>query len=127
MFAAHHSMAWLAILCLMAYVASFAISLGPIFWLLISERQFVHDSLPEPPQRALSKGEGDVCLHVTSTVSWLVRSVPAICTVRSHWHVPSALKCDPHGFSGYDAYSKATPERVFEGLRVLRPNPARGV
>jgi MFS family permease len=37
MFAAHHSMAWLAVLCLLAYVASFAISLGPIFWLLISE------------------------------------------------------------------------------------------
>ena len=28
---------WLAVLILMAYVASFAISLGPIFWLLISE------------------------------------------------------------------------------------------
>jgi sugar porter (SP) family MFS transporter len=37
MFAAHQGMAWLAVLCLMAYVASFAISLGPIFWLLISE------------------------------------------------------------------------------------------
>ncbi len=29
--------AWLAVISLMAYVASFAISLGPIFWLLISE------------------------------------------------------------------------------------------
>jgi sugar porter (SP) family MFS transporter len=29
--------AWLAVVSLMAYVASFAISLGPIFWLLISE------------------------------------------------------------------------------------------
>jgi sugar porter (SP) family MFS transporter len=29
--------AWVAVVCLMAYVASFAISLGPIFWLLISE------------------------------------------------------------------------------------------
>jgi MFS transporter, SP family, galactose:H+ symporter len=28
---------WLAVLILMAYVASFAISLGPIFWLLIAE------------------------------------------------------------------------------------------
>ena len=36
-FAAHHSMAGLAVLCLMAYVASFSISLWPIFWLLISE------------------------------------------------------------------------------------------
>jgi len=36
-FAVHHSMARLAVLSLMAYVASFAISLGPIFWLLISE------------------------------------------------------------------------------------------
>jgi MFS transporter, SP family, galactose:H+ symporter len=36
-FAAYHGMAWLAVLCLMAYVACFAISLGPIFWLLISE------------------------------------------------------------------------------------------
>lgn len=36
-FAAHHSTVWLAVFCLMAYVASFAISLGPIFWLLISE------------------------------------------------------------------------------------------
>jgi hypothetical protein len=33
----HESIAWLAVLCLMAYVACFAISLGPIFWLLISE------------------------------------------------------------------------------------------
>src|SRR6202051_4545912 len=30
-------MAWLAVISLMAYVGSFAISLGPIFWLLISE------------------------------------------------------------------------------------------
>jgi sugar porter (SP) family MFS transporter len=29
--------AWLAVISLMAYVGSFAISLGPIFWLLISE------------------------------------------------------------------------------------------
>jgi MFS transporter, SP family, galactose:H+ symporter len=29
--------AWIAVVCLMMYVASFAISLGPIFWLLISE------------------------------------------------------------------------------------------
>jgi MFS family permease len=29
--------AWLAVISMMAYVASFAISLGPIFWLLISE------------------------------------------------------------------------------------------
>jgi MFS transporter, SP family, galactose:H+ symporter len=36
-FAAYHGMAWLAVLCLMAYVACFAMSLGPIFWLLISE------------------------------------------------------------------------------------------
>jgi sugar porter (SP) family MFS transporter len=36
-FALYHGLAWLAVVCLMAYVASFAISLGPIFWLLISE------------------------------------------------------------------------------------------
>src|SRR5438045_3770550 len=30
-------LAWIAVICLMGYVASFAISLGPIFWLLISE------------------------------------------------------------------------------------------
>jgi sugar porter (SP) family MFS transporter len=30
-------LAWLAVITLMAYVASFAISLGPIFWLIISE------------------------------------------------------------------------------------------
>jgi sugar porter (SP) family MFS transporter len=30
-------MGWLAVVILMAYVASFAISLGPIFWLLIAE------------------------------------------------------------------------------------------
>jgi SP family galactose:H+ symporter-like MFS transporter len=28
---------WIAVISMMAYVASFAISLGPIFWLLISE------------------------------------------------------------------------------------------
>lgn len=32
-----NSLAWLALICLMGYVASFAISLGPIFWLLIAE------------------------------------------------------------------------------------------
>jgi MFS transporter, SP family, galactose:H+ symporter len=31
------SLAWLAVITLMVYVASFAISLGPIFWLLIAE------------------------------------------------------------------------------------------
>ena len=31
------SLGWLAMIILMAYVASFAISLGPIFWLLIAE------------------------------------------------------------------------------------------
>jgi sugar porter (SP) family MFS transporter len=37
--ASHQSagMAWLAVISMMAYVGSFAISLGPIFWLLISE------------------------------------------------------------------------------------------
>jgi MFS transporter, SP family, galactose:H+ symporter len=30
-------LAWIAAVCLMGYVASFAISLGPIFWLLIAE------------------------------------------------------------------------------------------
>ena len=32
-----HNLAWVAVICLMGYVASFAISLGPIFWLLIAE------------------------------------------------------------------------------------------
>jgi sugar porter (SP) family MFS transporter len=31
------ALSWLAVITLMVYVASFAISLGPIFWLLISE------------------------------------------------------------------------------------------
>jgi sugar porter (SP) family MFS transporter len=31
------ALAWLAVISMMAYVASFAISLGPIFWLMISE------------------------------------------------------------------------------------------
>jgi SP family galactose:H+ symporter-like MFS transporter len=31
------ALAWLAVISMMAYVASFAISLGPVFWLLISE------------------------------------------------------------------------------------------
>src|SRR6058998_3139332 len=30
-------LAWIAVICLMGYVALFAISLGPIFWLLIAE------------------------------------------------------------------------------------------
>ena len=30
-------LAWIAVICLMGYVAAFAISLGPIFWLLIAE------------------------------------------------------------------------------------------
>jgi hypothetical protein len=28
---------WIAVICLMGYISSFAISLGPIFWLLIAE------------------------------------------------------------------------------------------
>lgn len=36
-FAMYGGLASVAVVCLMAYVASFAISLGPIFWLLISE------------------------------------------------------------------------------------------
>jgi sugar porter (SP) family MFS transporter len=35
--AAGGTLAWLAVVSMMLYVASFAISLGPIFWLLISE------------------------------------------------------------------------------------------
>jgi hypothetical protein len=31
------ALAWIAVVSIMVYVASFAISLGPIFWLLISE------------------------------------------------------------------------------------------
>ena len=37
MMAANATLAWIAVVTLMAYVAFFAISLGPIFWLLISE------------------------------------------------------------------------------------------
>ncbi|MGC2324149.1 MAG: MFS transporter, partial [Terriglobales bacterium] len=37
MMAGNTSLAWVAVVTLMAYVACFAISLGPIFWLLISE------------------------------------------------------------------------------------------
>jgi len=37
MMAGNTSLAWVAVVTLMAYVAFFAISLGPIFWLLISE------------------------------------------------------------------------------------------
>ncbi len=32
-----HSASWLALVCLIAYIASFAIGLGPVFWLMISE------------------------------------------------------------------------------------------
>lgn len=32
-----HNLAWLSVICVAAYVACFAISLGPIFWLMISE------------------------------------------------------------------------------------------
>ena len=42
-------LAWLAVICMMVYVASFAISLGPIFWLLISEIY---------PLKIRSSGEG---------------------------------------------------------------------
>lgn len=31
------ALAWLSVICVMAYVACFAISLGPIFWLMIAE------------------------------------------------------------------------------------------
>jgi Sugar (and other) transporter len=34
---ANATLAWVAVVTLMAYVAFFAISLGPIFWLLIAE------------------------------------------------------------------------------------------
>ncbi len=32
-----HSASWVALVCLIAYIASFAIGLGPVFWLVISE------------------------------------------------------------------------------------------
>lgn len=32
-----HSLAWLSVICVMFYVACFAIGLGPVFWLMISE------------------------------------------------------------------------------------------
>jgi sugar porter (SP) family MFS transporter len=37
MMSGNQALAWVAVITLMAYVAFFAISLGPIFWLLISE------------------------------------------------------------------------------------------
>jgi SP family galactose:H+ symporter-like MFS transporter len=32
-----HALAWIAVICVMLYVATFAIGLGPVFWLMISE------------------------------------------------------------------------------------------
>jgi hypothetical protein len=32
-----HDASWIALVCLIAYIASFAIGLGPVFWLMISE------------------------------------------------------------------------------------------
>jgi sugar porter (SP) family MFS transporter len=32
-----HALAWISVICVMLYVASFAIGLGPVFWLMISE------------------------------------------------------------------------------------------
>ncbi len=32
-----HSASWLALVCLIVYIASFAVGLGPVFWLMISE------------------------------------------------------------------------------------------
>lgn len=32
-----HNDSWLALVCLIAYIASFAVGLGPVFWLMISE------------------------------------------------------------------------------------------
>jgi sugar porter (SP) family MFS transporter len=32
-----HSASWIALVCLIVYIASFAIGLGPVFWLMISE------------------------------------------------------------------------------------------
>lgn len=32
-----HSVSWLALVCLIVYIASFAVGLGPVFWLMISE------------------------------------------------------------------------------------------
>jgi sugar porter (SP) family MFS transporter len=35
--AIQHSVGWLALLCLLVYIMGFAIGLGPVFWLMISE------------------------------------------------------------------------------------------
>jgi sugar porter (SP) family MFS transporter len=32
-----HNVSWLALVCLITYIASFAVGLGPVFWLMISE------------------------------------------------------------------------------------------
>jgi SP family galactose:H+ symporter-like MFS transporter len=50
------SLAWLAVISMMLYVASFAISLGPIFWLLIAEIY---------PLRVRSSSEG-----LAATFNW---------------------------------------------------------
>ena len=54
-------LSWLAVISIMVYVASFAISLGPIFWLLISEIY---------PLKVRSSAEG-----VAATFNWLANLV----------------------------------------------------
>ncbi|MCW3020133.1 MAG: sugar porter family transporter [Solirubrobacterales bacterium] len=36
-FSLQHSASWIALVCLVVYIASFAVGLGPVFWLMISE------------------------------------------------------------------------------------------
>jgi sugar porter (SP) family MFS transporter len=54
-------LSWVAVISIMVYVASFAISLGPIFWLLISEIY---------PLKVRSSSEG-----VAATFNWLANLV----------------------------------------------------
>ena len=32
-----HAVPWLALVCLIVYIVGFAVGLGPVFWLMISE------------------------------------------------------------------------------------------
>ena len=58
------AIAWLAVVSMMAYVASFAISLGPIFWLLISEIY---------PLKIRSSAEG-----LCATFNWVFNLIVAL-------------------------------------------------
>jgi SP family galactose:H+ symporter-like MFS transporter len=58
------ALAWIAVIGMMAYVASFAVSLGPIFWLLIAEIY---------PLKVRSSSEG-----LAATFNWIFNLVVAL-------------------------------------------------